>query len=807
MHELIHLTRGGEDAGDEALPGLPTEARRYRRLERGQVVGEASFDWGQGLTRRLSAKLTRSPESALEEVGPGLWRFLQETGWEARRDLFEGLSRGEEALLTVRPDAEELLHLPWEACWTDKHGMPIHEHREALIRYERAGLPELEEPGRPASPGVLFAWSAQVPAPTVQAHREALQASCEAGGLTFRELESADLDALHDALDEGGFSVLHLLAHGLPGDANTPPTLHLGEESALTPRSLRRLLRARDELRLLVLMACHSGAADAASLRFGGLAEAAQEAGLPAVIASRWLLSQPSSVRVTQLLYKEMAQEGRSLERALAKARDALLKVNKLADVFTLQLLARSEHVLRMPDGGRARREVVASYPFGDSEQPTPSKAGERLRAELVLNLDLDTLSAEDEAALLARLEARARARVRTEARLAGSVRLFIDISRDGLQRLFLDHRAGTLSEHLGAEVLSLQAWPGPIPAPAGGSGGGGGEEPVDPPKPRWPLALGGAVLLLLGGLLAWKALSPGPVGPPGCVAEAELCDGEDNDCDERVDEEASDARVFFVDADGDGVGGEASQRACEAPEGFVTQDGDCDDADAGVNPEAEELCDQVDNDCDQRVDEDATTLASWYLDRDGDGHGAGAVKRACERPGGYVRGDEDCDDGDPARHPGATEACDQVDNDCDDEVDEGAEPGTWYADRDRDGVGGEVSQEACAQPQGYVAANGDCDDADRSRTPGATEVCDQVDNDCDDRVDEGMETRKWYADRDQDGYGGEVVQASCAQPRGYVEARGDCDDADPARHRGRRSCRTASTTTATGRWTRAATP
>ncbi|MCB9797689.1 MAG: CHAT domain-containing protein [Alphaproteobacteria bacterium] len=739
MHELIHLIRGG-DAPDEGIPTGPTP---YRRLERGSVVAEASFDWSGGLLRDLPSRLSRAPEPTLAELGRGLHDFLEALDWEARGRLFEDLARGEEALLTVRVDAEELLHLPLETAWSSPRGEPIHEHDAALVRYELAGLPEATERPAPAQPGVLFVWGGGVPPETAQGHREALAAACEAGGLVFRELDHADLSTLRDALDAGGFSALHLLAHGRPGDAERPPAVELGPDEVLTPRGLRRLLRDREELRLMTLMVCHGGAGGGASLRLGGLAQAAQLAGVPAVIASRWLLAQSASVRFTRALYEPLAAKGTSLERALRAARGALLDGGEDESAFSMQLLARSEALVVGEGGARERRELVATYPFGVSAQPRPGLRPRLVRAELVLDMDLDALSAAEEEALLQRLLARARDReVAVEARLAGSVRLFLQISEDGLQRLFLDHRAGALSEHLGVTVLRLQAWPGPIPGPPRSSEPEGPEPTPEPPPPTGrrvlPWVLGG-LLLVGGGLGAWWWFGkedPQPPKPPPEACVEERCDGQDNDCDGRVDEDAVDRRPFFADNDGDGVGGEAFA-ACGPEPGLVEGGGDCDDADAAKHPGAPEACDQVDNDCDGRVDEDVVDRP-WYADRDQDGFGGASEKISCAQPRGYVAEGGDCDDADAARHPGAEEVCDGVDDDCDGQADEGVRARTWFQDRDQDGYGSAKSQEACAQPRLYVAEGGDCDDGDASRHPGATELQDQVDQDCDGAIDEG---------------------------------------------------------------------
>ncbi|MFH1467760.1 MAG: putative metal-binding motif-containing protein [Pseudomonadota bacterium] len=89
----------------------------------------------------------------------------------------------------------------------------------------------------------------------------------------------------------------------------------------------------------------------------------------------------------------------------------------------------------------------------------------------------------------------------------------------------------------------------------------------------------------------------------------AERCDGRDNDCDGQIDEGAAQPATWYADRDSDGYGDpEDSTRACEAPEGFVADALDCDDADAGVHPGAVERCDGADQDCDGSVDEACAT-------------------------------------------------------------------------------------------------------------------------------------------------------------------------------------------------------
>jgi len=136
-----------------------------------------------------------------------------------------------------------------------------------------------------------------------------------------------------------------------------------------------------------------------------------------------------------------------------------------------------------------------------------------------------------------------------------------------------------------------------------------------------------------------------------------------------------------------------------------------------------------------------------FYLDSDGDGYGDDAISEAgCTAPEGYASAAGDCEDGEALINPGAQEVCDpdQTDENCNgvsDDLDDGVDPSgqlTFYVDSDRDGYGSStVSVDACIQPDGYSESNDDCNDGNIATHPNAPELCDGLDNDCDQNVDD----------------------------------------------------------------------
>jgi len=271
-----------------------------------------------------------------------------------------------------------------------------------------------------------------------------------------------------------------------------------------------------------------------------------------------------------------------------------------------------------------------------------------------------------------------------------------------------------------------------------------------------------------------------------------EVCDTLDNDCDGAVDTadsslDITSAHAWYADGDGDSYGDAANSTvACEQPAGYTSDSSDCDDENISINPTASETCNSTDDNCDGRIDEEATDRSTWYRDADADNYGsATAIREACDQPTGYVANSTDCNDGQSAINPGATETCNSIDDDCDSSIDESGSLGesAWYADTDGDAFGNAASVvSSCTQPIGTVFDSTDCNDALASVNPAASEICNSIDDDCDSSIDEdAIDTSTWYSDSDGDGYGSVTSVQSCTQPLGTVDNSSDCNDTSAA--------------------------
>ncbi len=307
------------------------------------------------------------------------------------------------------------------------------------------------------------------------------------------------------------------------------------------------------------------------------------------------------------------------------------------------------------------------------------------------------------------------------------------------------------------------------------------------------------------------SACSSGP-GGSGDLSAEETCSGKDDDCDGATDEAgAKGCSDYYYDGDGDGWGvGEAKCLCSPDPAAKLSAlfVGDCNDAAAGVNPGAAELCSTmaVDDDCDENInDVDAKGCSDYWFDGDKDGYGQAGTDPKClcfQEPklGLVAIKGGDCSDGNPSIHPDLPEFCNTIDDDnCNgltNEVDAVGCKSFWFdGDGDTWGLAGSASTCMCSADPGKkltATQEKDCDDGNSAIHPGQKDTCATagVDDDCDGVTDaeNTVACSTWYFDDDQDGWGTSLGKCLCAKDDvGKFNAGkpGDCADGQPDVHPG----------------------
>ncbi|MEM9188997.1 MAG: putative metal-binding motif-containing protein [Myxococcota bacterium] len=236
-------------------------------------------------------------------------------------------------------------------------------------------------------------------------------------------------------------------------------------------------------------------------------------------------------------------------------------------------------------------------------------------------------------------------------------------------------------------------------------------------------------------------------------------CGGGDEDCDTLIDEEPD--STFFRDQDSDNFGrDDDTLMACSQPPGYVARGGDCSDdpfmeVDANeINPSATEICDLRDNNCDMQIDEGLMCECMPPGLVEGCGFDPALNNIGICRLGTHTCQPSGMWSTCVGATPPMPEVCNLADDNCNGMVDEGVEITCWQ-DPDRDGFAamGAITMVTCTCPDGFTdrdptMGGADCAPMDGDRFPGADEVCNRIDDDCDNGG--GAEPDE---DRDDDGH------------------------------------------------------
>ncbi len=247
----------------------------------------------------------------------------------------------------------------------------------------------------------------------------------------------------------------------------------------------------------------------------------------------------------------------------------------------------------------------------------------------------------------------------------------------------------------------------------------------------------------------------------PGFKPAEEICDNKDNDCDGQTDEGCDDDADKYCD-----VGMKVAGTPTVCPSTKIAKDGDpgddCNDDPLKngkpINPGAIEDCDDMDNNCSGKKDETCDDDNDLYCD---------AKLKLVGTPGVCPKGGNDCNDDLAAINPNGVEACDDVDNNCTGKSDEGCDDdGDQYCDTGMTVIGEPL---VCKKTAAIGGKGDDCNDSAKEISPAATEICDDIDNNCAAGKDENC-------DNDNDLYCDAKI-AMVGTPAVCPKGGNDCND------------------------------
>lgn len=364
-----------EQAGDPF--GFRFAQQDYLVRSLGGGFASAHLVWNESLLADLEAvrRPGRDPE-IVQRLGEALRHFLSTAGWaEHEAEILDAVQQKRRVIITIRSAAAELYALPWEFLALKRTGQLLGELPWVLLRYEwpeTHTAPLREAPIAGAETRILLAWSAAGGAVPAAEHIAAVEQAEESRSRTFERerdvLAHASCGRLVARLqaaikEDRPIAVLHVLCHGAAAAGGTSFGIVFDAEEpgagavVVDAARLRQLLSPFAEMvRLVLLCVCDSGNSGALGSTLGSIAQTLHRIGIAAVVASRYPLSVPGSIKLAETLYGELLGRPASLESALLPARARLAEQVDTLDWAGLQLYARAA------DGDDTRPLVVRPY-------------------------------------------------------------------------------------------------------------------------------------------------------------------------------------------------------------------------------------------------------------------------------------------------------------------------------------------------------------------------------------------------------------------------------------------------------------
>ena len=326
-------------------------------------------------TVRSEALTPLWPEVDIDALAQADWKRLKQVGntlreivmpapiWALWRESI-GKAGSDGLRLRIRPADAEAASLPWEAIYDpDRNEFPALNIDTPIVRYLEGPIPHRKEP-LPASLSVLLTGADSDPERPLDVGAEldrveaALRPLTDSGKATVTRIDALRAGKLQTPLMQKKPHIFHFAGHGEWDGIRQAGALWLvgdGYPDRLDTEILATILRG-SSVRLILLNACDS--AMGSDQLWSGMAQSLVLAGLPAVVAMRYLISDGGATTFSEIFYTAIAA-GEPLDRAMTHARQAMMGLRMNGEWLVPALFLRTEDARLWAEPVRAEARVT----------------------------------------------------------------------------------------------------------------------------------------------------------------------------------------------------------------------------------------------------------------------------------------------------------------------------------------------------------------------------------------------------------------------------------------------------------------